>query len=677
MNLVIVESPTKSKTLKRFLGKNYEIAATKGHIRDLPKSKFGIDVENDFKASYLILPKQRKTIKELKDLKRSAEKIILATDSDREGEAIAWHVAEVLGLKENDYQRIVFHEITKKAIKEALKNPQKIDNNLVEAQKSRRALDRIVGYKLSPFLWKKITKGLSAGRVQSVVLKLIVEREEEIKNFKPQEYWTIVAILKKGLEGKEKEFEAILTKKDGKALLKFSIETEKQAKDIAEALKNGKYTIVELEKKETRRNPLPPFITSTLQQTAWQRFGFSARTTMSLAQDLYENGLITYHRTDALNLSQESLAAAKNFIIQNLGKEYCPASYRIFKTKSKRAQEAHEAIRPTNPLKDKDGASNSPRAKLYKLIWQRFIASQMTPALFDSIKAEIEVKNYIFEARGQTLKFDGFLKIYPIQYEEKQLPGLKKGDTLRLINLDPIQHFTQPPARYNEASLIKELEKNDIGRPSTYAPIISLLQYRNYVQKNEKKRFQPTEVGLSVNDILTKHFPKIVDIKFTASMENDLDEIAEGKKERATILKDFYEPFSENLKEKHKKVEKKIEKTDQICPKCKSPLIIRMSRFGKFLGCSNFPKCRFSKSLKENELGIKCPKCKTGKIVEKRTKSGKTFYGCSNWPKCDFALWDKPTKEKCPECGSLLVETKRKQIKCSNKECSYTQKKPN
>jgi DNA topoisomerase IA len=1192
MNLIIVESPTKGDTIRKFLGAEYKVLASFGHVRDLPKTKFGVDVEKNFEPKYVIIPKAKKVINLLKKEAEKAKTLILASDPDREGEAIAWHLTQVLNLNGKPYQRIVFHEITKKAIEEALKNPRKIDINLVNAQQARRILDRIVGYELSPFLWKKVAKRLSAGRVQSVVVRLIVEREREIEKFVPQEYWTIVAKLKKQAEigSLTTEFEAVLVKKDGKIIPKLGIKNKKEVDEILKDLKGAEYKVASIEKKEVKRNPPPPFITSTLQQEAWQRFHFPAKFTMQIAQQLYEKGLCidensliitregeiyrikelenskmnlliginertlqsefaevskfwkikaprkmikietedhekiiitkdhpllllknglptwvkgedikcgdyvaamesipverkkkplhllelieqfpdsikqriefqfsdpfhslirrktvgkpvpysllknqlkrkrikvnqivnyyqgvrvkpkvgwanfnkipfylnpkisyfigliagdghlpknerkirlsqkleyknpsvlnslnklisevlgrqfklrfsqknkgftinstflyyllqllgiptgnkhekidipnvllsqpdeivkaylaglwdsdgcinkhptansiqvsysskselfidklrlllktfgmnsskhldkrnkvfwlrltsngiskfkeqiapyliikkdrweklykkygeiyknrvisqcqgipgiapllekslveeefpkqklsqlvgvdifnyfgnvkpahnrlafiqkpilgkistfidtenqlfrrlstspiiwkkiitkkeinykkqfvydlttssntfianglvshncTYHRTDSLNISDLALAAAKKFIIKNFGQNYY--QFRKFKTKSKVAQEAHEAIRPTYPentpenLKEK---LNKNQFKLYDLIWRRFIACQMASAIFDLTTINIGAKNYTFRATGQTLKFDGFLKVYPVKFEEKELPPLNVNEILKLIKLIPKQHFTEPPPRYTEASLIKELEKNGIGRPSTYAPILATIQERNYVKKDEQKRFFPTEIGILVNDLLVKHFPEIIDISFTAKMEEDLDKIANGQKDYVSVLKEFYQPFKENLGKKYKEVSKEdlIEKTEKKCPKCGAPILIRFGKFGRFYACSNFPKCDFTENLKENNLKIKCPKCKQGEIVERRTKNGKIFYGCSNWPKCDFALWEKPTGEICPKCGSLLVQTKRKQIKCSNKDCDF------
>jgi len=695
MKLIIVESPTKSKTISQFLGPGYKILSSYGHIRDLPKSELGVDIENDFKPKYIIIPKARKNVQFLKEETQKAKLVILATDEDREGEAIAYHLAYLLNLdSKKPYQRIVFHEITKSAIEDALKNPRDIDLNLADAQQARRILDRIVGYKLSPFLWKKVARGLSAGRVQSVAVRFVVEREREIEKFRSQEYWTIVASLLKIKNkkskipirpslraiGKNNEFEAILIKKDDETIPKLGIKTKEEAEKIVKDLKEAcVYKVINVEKKEVKRNPLPPFTTSTLQQEAWKRFHFPAKFTMRIAQQLYETGKITYHRTDSLNLSDLSLFAAKKFIIDNFGKNYWAGFLRKYKAKG-RVQEAHEAIRPTYPDRTpeilKSKLENN-QFKLYDLIWRRFIACQMAQAIFDSTTVDIQAKNYTFRATGQILKFDGFLKVYPIKYEENELPPLEKEEMLKLIKLIPSQHFTQPPARYTEATLIKVLEENGIGRPSTYAPILSTIQERNYIEKDEQKRFRPTEIGTVVNDLLVNHFPEIVDIGFTAEMEENLDKIAEGKRKWTPVIREFYEPFEENLQKKYQEVSKKdiTEKpTEKTCPKCGAPLLIRLGKYGKFYACSKFPKCRYTESLEENTLGIKCPKCKKGKIVEKRTRKRKIFYGCSNWPKCDFALWDRPTGEKCEKCKSLLIETKRKQIKCSNKDCNYIKK---
>jgi DNA topoisomerase I len=678
MKLIIVESPAKGRTIESFLGKDYQVLSSYGHIRDLPKGKLGIDTEKDFEPTYIIPTKARKAATALKNATKKAERVILGVDEDREGEAIAWHLAELLELK--NPERIVFHEITKEAIQAALKTPRTIDQDRVNAQQARRILDRLVGYKLSPFLWKKVSRGLSAGRVQSVTVRLIADRENEINKFAAQEYWSIEADFKK----EKKIFRALLQKKDGKAIEKLAIANKKEADKIKKDLAGAEYKIQNLEQKEVKRNPLPPLTTSTLQQTSWQRLRFPAKLTMQLAQQLYEQGLITYHRTDSVNLSQLSLQAAQAFIEKTYGKNYWPGFQRIFKTKSRGAQEAHEAIRPTSAANTPESLGlTGPKLKLYSVVWSRFIASQMAPALVAATTADIAAQNYTFRATGQQLKFEGFLKVYPMKFEETDLPPLKKGETLSLKELFSLQHFTQPPARYTEASLIKALEENGIGRPSTYAPILSTVQERGYVQKDEKRRLFPTELGLIVNTILAQHFPNIVDVHFTANMEEDLDKIAQGKKQWVPMLKEFYGPFDENLQKKYEEVSKKDlvkEVEGKNCPKCQAPLVIRFGRYGKFYACSKFPECRHTEPLEENRpksLGIVCPKCKKGDIVAKRTKRGKIFYACNKYPECDFALWDKPTGETCKECGSLLVAASKHKTKCSNKDCSLSKTRGN
>jgi len=674
MYLILLESPTKSKTIKKFLGKKYQVAATMGHVRDLPKSELGVDVEHNFKPKYIIPTKVRSKVKELKEAAKKAEMIILATDPDREGEAIAWHILQVLdSTKTKNYQRIAFHEITKRAIEKALKKPRKIDMKLVDAQQARRILDRLVGYELSPFLWKKIVRGLSAGRVQSVTVRLIIDREKEIKDFKPEEYWSIEAKLRK--ENDKDEFIARLVKKDEKAIPKLGIKTKEETNKILKDLEGAAYKIIDIVSKEVQRHPAPPFTTSTLQQEAVRKLGFSAKQTMRIAQQLYEDGRITYHRTDSLNLSGQALKSAQEFIKNKFGQNYALASPRVYKTKTKGAQEAHEAIRPTRANRQPEDIKqylNIHQYKLYNLIWCRFIACQMSAVLLEATTVNIQAKNYIFRTNGSIIKFDGFLKIYPTKFKETILPTLTQNELLELIKLFSEQHFTQPPARYSEASLVKTLEEYGIGRPSTYAPIISTIQERGYVEKNDQRKFIPKEIGFLVNDILVENFPEIVDVKFTAKMENDLDKIAAGEEEWETTINDFYQPFHANLLQKYDTVEKKKleEPTDKKCPKCGKPIIIKLGRFGKFYACSGFPECKHTEPIIVS-TGVKCPKCDKGKIIEKRTKKGKIFYSCSRYPKCDFALWNKPNGEKCPKCGSLLVQTKNNKIKCSNKECDF------
>lgn len=666
MNLVIVESPTKAKTISKFLGKSFKVESSFGHVRDLPKSKLGIDVENNFEPQYIIPVKARKNLNALKKEAEKAEKIILATDEDREGEAIAWHLAQALGLSEikneklktKNVERIVFHEITKKAIEDALAHPREIDIDLVNAQQARRVLDRLVGYKLSPFLWQKVARGLSAGRVQSVAVRLIADREEEIEKFQKEEYWTIAAHM-------EGDFDAKLIRIGEKTLEKFDIKTEKEAKQITGEIikKNG--TVKSVEIKKEKKNPPPPFITSTLQQTAGQRLGFSAKQTMMLAQRLYESGLITYMRTDSLNLSDDALAQAQNFILKNFGEKYLLPAPRKFKTKSKGAQEAHEAIRPTDIKEIPESLKSNLEEKewrLYNLTWRRFLASQFPEAEIETTKADIVSGNYYLRANGARLAFDGFLKIYPVQISENILPELKEGEELKIENVNPEQHFTEPSPRFSEATLIKILESHGIGRPSTYAPTISTIQERGYVEKLEDRKLHPTEIGKIVNKILVENFPEIVDIEFTARIEEEFDEIAEGQKEWVPAIRGFYDPFAKHLEEKYETVksQKVEEKIDEKCPaslpdgqECGKELVIKRGRFGKFIACSGFPECKFTKKIPEASLNIKCPKCngglpagQAGDVVRRRSKKGRYFFGCSKWPDCDFISWTMPKKEE-------------------------------
>jgi DNA topoisomerase-1 len=649
MNLVIVESPTKANTIKNFLDKDFIVTSSYGHVRDLPKSKLGVDVENNFKPHYIVPKKAQKQVTALRKSAAKAKEVILATDEDREGEAIAWHLAEVLKINDKKTKRIVFHEITKEAIKNALKEPRHINQSLVDAQQARRVIDRLVGYKLSPFLWKKIRGGLSAGRVQSVAVRLIVEREEEIKKFKPEEYWTIVALFNP--DRKENNFEAALFKLNGKEIGKLDIKTEKEASKISDDLKSAAYKVENISKSEVKRNPLPPFTTSTLQQEASKRLYFSAKKTMFVAQHLYENGLITYMRTDSLNLSKESTIAAKKWITKELGSKYAVDAPRVFKTKSRLAQEAHEAIRPTNPESAPDLIHLAKdEQKLYELIWRRFIASQLPQAKFDAttieISADSQKNKYILRASGNIIRFDGFMAIWKVNIKEKELPILEDGQTLKLVEITPSQHFTEPLSRYNEASLVKTLEEYGIGRPSTYAPIISVIQTRGYVVKNSARRFEPTETGTLVNKMLSSHFPNIIDVGFTAEMEDSFDSIADGKKEWQEIVKRFYDPFEENLSKKYEEVEKQdlTEKTDMKCEICGKDMLIKHGRFGKFLACSGFPECKNTKNIKDpvQSIGMNCPKCGDGEIVIRRTKRGRMFYGCNKYPACDYASWTNP-----------------------------------
>ena len=692
MKLVIVESPTKANTIGKFIGKEYRVESSYGHVRDLPRSRFGIDLESGtFEPTYIVPVKAKARVKELRALAGKAKEIILASDEDREGEAIAWHLQQVLEGKGSKTKRdsvsviegkpvarIVFHEITETAIRQALTNPRELDKNMVDAQQARRILDRIVGYKLSPFLWKKIAKGLSAGRVQSVALRLIVDRENEIRAFNPQEYWDVSAIFNK-VKGTGK-VEASLIKVNGKALEKFDIPTKDAADKLVTALQAGSYSVTGVKRTETRKNPLPPFTTSTLQQTASSRLGYSAKKTMMFAQDLYENGHITYMRTDSVNLSKDSIAMARVWIDRDLGPKYQLDVPRVFATKSKGAQEAHEAIRPTNPALHPDDITVREEAerKIYRLIWQRFIATQLPSAVFDATSVDIETAGgaHTLRANGNIMKFDGFLKIYPQSIEEKELPELSEGESLKLVEVKPGQHFTEPPPRYSEAKLIKTLEEYGIGRPSTYVPIISVIQARNYVRK-EAGRFLPTEMGELVNKILTEHFPEIVDINFTALMEEKLDKVAEGQEEWHQLLGNFYTPFAKHLEEKYNSVEKEHtdEVTDEKCEKCGKPMLIKFGRFGKFLACSGFPECKNAKNFGGVEpllIGMKCPKCKVGDIVVKQTRKGrkKTFWGCNKYAKeggCDWASWTDPTKTP-EQLAAEKVEQKAKKTRKTKDE---------
>ena len=663
MKLVIVESPTKAKTISKFLGSNYEVTSSYGHIRDLPKSKLGIDVDEDFSPQYVIPTKVRKTVTALKKKAASADEVVLATDEDREGEAIAWHLTQALDLATDKTERIVFHEITKDALQSALEHPRQLNISLVNAQQARRILDRLVGYLLSPFLWKKVVRGLSAGRVQSVALRLIADREEEIQRFKPEEYWTLTADFQK--EGGQESFTAALHSINKESLPKPGIATEKEVNIIADDIQNGSVSINDITQKTVKRNPLPPFITSTLQQEANRKLRLSARQTMRAAQSLYENGHITYMRTDSFNLSQESLSAARRFIQHEWGKDYLIEKPRVFKVKSRLAQEAHEAIRPTDPARTPESLgkefSQAAERKVYELIWRRFIASQLPQAQFSattiSVSVEHKKNEYLLRANGTTLVFDGFLKVWPQKFEERTLPNITRRDVLSVIAVNPEQHFTEPPPRYNEASIIKALETFGIGRPSTYAPIISVIQLRNYVQKNESRRFEPTEIGTLVNRLLKEHFPEIVDVGFTARLEEELDAIAEGNLEWRKAIRKFYEPFAKHLEKKYEEVSKDDilppeEKTDEVCEKCGKPMVVKTGRFGRFLACTGFPECKSTKSLgnPQEPLGP-CPKCKKGEVVKKRTKKRRMFYGCNRYPDCDYASWSKP-KEIGEEAAS-------------------------
>ena len=653
MKLVIVESPTKARTIGQFLGKEFSVESSFGHVRDLPRSKLGVDTENNFAVQYLIPRKASPNVKKLKKEAKKAEEIILATDEDREGEAISWHLIEALVLAEKPTKRIVFHEITKSAIEEALKHPRELDMHLVNAQQARRVLDRLVGYKLSPFLWKKISGGLSAGRVQSVAVRLIAEREAEIRAFRPEEYWSVELEL---ATEKSERFSADLAARDGVPFEKMTIQTGDEASKIAKDIEGQKGTVKKVEAKDVFKNPPPPFITSTLQQEAAKRLRFSSKKTMVLAQRLYENGHITYMRTDSVNLSEEALRAGKNWIEKNLGREYAVDAPRVFKKKSRLAQEAHEAIRPASAhFSGDDFAGDGDEKKLYDLIWRRFIASQLPRASFHAVRAEFEVagksgSNFSLVSNGMTLKFDGYTRIWATKFEERELPQLAERNGISIEEARPERHETQPPARYNEASLIKALETNGVGRPSTYAPTISTILARNYVEK-QSGRFFMTEIGEMVNKMLTEHFPQVVDIAFTAKMEEELDQIAEGKMKWQDVIGEFYGPFSKNLATKYEEVQKEeiTETTDEVCEKCAKPMTVKRGRFGKFLACSGYPECKNTKTLKDppKSTGIICPKCGEGELLERRVNRGrargKMFWGCSKYPACDYASWTNPS----------------------------------
>ncbi|KKS94958.1 MAG: topoisomerase protein [Microgenomates group bacterium GW2011_GWC1_43_13] len=652
MDLVIVESPTKAKTLGRFLGPDYGVEATMGHIKDLPKSKLGIAVENNFKPDFEEVEKKSDIIKKIRSDGKKAKIIYLATDPDREGEAIAQHVSEILkaGTKT---KRVAFHEITKEAVESAIASPRGIDKNLVDAQIARRVLDRLVGYKLSPLLWKKVRIGLSAGRVQSVAVRLIVEKEREIKAFKSQEYWEIFSTVKE-LKNK-KEFTVQLIDQD--------VKDKKTADRITDELGKAKYSVSDVRKKEVTKNPYPPFTTSTMTQAAARIFGWSSKRTMSIAQKLYEEGLITYHRTDSFNLSAAAVSTLRNYIGKEFGEKYLPSAPKLYKTQSKVAQEAHEAIRPTG-INHKFEVTDDKWAKdeetLYKLIWARFVACQMAASVYDETTIDVSAGDYLLRAGGQVMKFDGWRKVIPAKLDSERavvLPEVSKGEKLDLVKNWSEQKFTQPPARFNEASLIKTLEKLGIGRPSTYAPTISTIQIRNYVEKDENKRFAPTPVGISVNDFLIGNFPDIFEYAFTAEMEDSLDKIADGKLLWTKTITAFYGPFEKKLgsvEKNAKRVKIEVEKLGIKCPECGTgELVVRTGRFGKFISCSRFPECKYTAKYLE-KIGVKCPECKTGDVIIKKTGKGRKFFGCSRYPDCKWASWRSPKKE---DSGEIKNET--------------------
>ena len=679
--LVIVESPAKAKTISKFLGKGYKVEASMGHVIDLPKSKMGIDIDNNFEPQYITIRGKGKVLNKLRKEVKNSENVLLATDPDREGEAISWHLYRALNLDEENV-RIEFNEITKSAIQKALKEARPIDKNLVDAQQARRLLDRLVGYKLSPLLWSKVRRGLSAGRVQTVAVKIICEREKEIKNFVKEEYWTITVEFEQDGE----VFTADLQRIDGK---KFKISNETEALKIVEDLKKADFIVKKVKERDRKRNPLPPFTTSTLQQRAANALNFSANQTMYIAQQLYEGidigaegtvGLISYIRTDSTRISDEAAGNARNFIKDNFGEKYLPEKSRVY-GRSRGAQDAHEAIRPTSvdrhPEKVKQYLSPE-QYKLYDLIWRRFVASQMSPAIYRVLTVNIQAGDkYLFRATGSRIVFPGFLKVTnEKEREDVILPELVEGDKLPVRKYDPQQHFTQPPPRFTEASLVKTLEEEGIGRPSTYAPIISTIISRGYVER-EGRQLVPTDLGFIVVDLLSKHFPDVTDIEFTAQMEKKLDSIEEGKEDWKKILADFYHPFAARLEEaieKMERVELAAETTEEKCEVCGRPMVIKYGRFGKFLACSGYPGCTNTKPFLI-KTGVNCPECKDGEIIQRKTRRGRIFYGCSNYPDCEFTSWNKPADKACPECKGLMVEKRNKEkglfYSCINEECGH------
>ncbi len=689
-SLVIVESPAKAKSINKYLGKNYTVMASVGHVRDLPKSTLGVDIENDFEPKYITIRGKGDLIAKMKKAAKSADKIYLAADPDREGEAISWHLANILELDEKSPCRITFNEVTKSAVVASIKNPRCIDIDLVNSQQARRILDRIVGYKISPLLWKKVKRGLSAGRVQSAVTKMIVDRETEIDNFVPKEYWTITAHLAD--EKGKHPFEARYYGIDGK---KKEIATKEEADNILALATNSEYVVTKAVYSEKKKHPLPPFTTSTLLQDASRKIGFTSQRTMGAAQTLYEGvtvpgkgtmGLITYMRTDSMRISNEALDAVRDFIGEKYGDEYLPTKPNYYKT-GKDAQDAHEAIRPTDCTITPESVQKSvtpDQYKLYKLIWERFVACQMTPAIYDTVQADITAANVTFKASGNAIKFYGYRAVYiegsdeATQKDSKKLLKLEEGEKLSLNSLEPDQHFTEPPARFTEASLIEAMKDAGIGRPSTYTPTITTIIARGYVAR-EKKMLKPTELGKIVNDIMQANFEDIVDAEFTADMEGQLDSVEQGERDWVELLKEFYTPFAKTLEEAEKNIDKvqiADEVSDEICEKCGRNMVVKVSKFGKFLACPGFPDCRNTKPVIK-DTGVKCPKCDS-RIVERKSKKGKKYFTCEKAPECDFLLWDQPIDMKCPTCGSLMIKKYLKRgtlTMCSNDDCPSLAKK--
>ncbi|WP_221564264.1 type I DNA topoisomerase [Alkalihalobacillus sp. TS-13] len=683
--LVIVESPAKAKTIEKYLGKKYIVKASMGHVRDLPKSQMGVDVNNDFEPRYITIRGKGPVLKDLKTAAKKVKKIFLAADPDREGEAIAWHLAHSLEMDDKSDCRVVFNEITKQAIKDSFKRPRKINMDLVDAQQARRILDRLVGYNISPLLWKKVKKGLSAGRVQTVALRLIVEREKEIQNFKPEEYWKIKALFNKNGE----QFEASFFELNGE---KVELSNEEKVKEVLKHIKGESFDVTSVLKKERKRNPAAPFTTSSLQQEAARKLNFRAKKTMMMAQQLYEGidigkegtvGLITYMRTDSTRVSDVAKNEARDYITEQYGSKF--TSSRPTGKKSNNAQDAHEAVRPTSTLRDPKAVKpylSRDQYRLYKLIWERFVASQMAPAIMDTMAVNLDNNGVRFRANGSKVKFPGFMKVYVEgnddnkKDEDKILPDLKEGDSVKTEDIEPSQHFTQPPPRYSEARLVKTMEELGIGRPSTYAPTLDTIQRRGYVALDARK-FVPTELGEIVLELILEFFPEVIDVEFTAEMETSLDHIEEGTEEWKKIIAAFYKEFEKKLKvaeEEMKEVEIQDEPAGENCEKCGSEMVYKMGRYGKFMACSNFPDCRNTKPIVK-DIGVKCPKCNEGNVVERKSKKRRIFYGCDRYPNCDFVSWDKPISRPCPKCESLLVEKKTKKsntIQCTN--CDYKEK---
>ncbi|KAA1036956.1 type I DNA topoisomerase [Macrococcus equipercicus] len=684
-NLVIVESPAKAKTIEKYLGKKYKVIASMGHVRDLPRSQMGIDVDNDFEPRYITIRGKGPVVQELKKHAKKAKHVFLASDPDREGEAIAWHLAHLLDIDENAKSRVVFNEITKDAVKESFKSPRAIQHELVDAQQARRALDRLVGYNISPVLWKKVKKGLSAGRVQSVALKLIIDREEEINAFKPEEYWTIDGLF----EHQGVTFKAKFLHENNKPT---KLRSEQDVKAIVKQLSSDLFDVTDVSKKEKLRNPANPFTTSSLQQEAARKLNFKARKTMMLAQQLYEGidlkkqgtvGLITYMRTDSTRISETAKTEAAGYIKDHFGEQYL--SKRKAAGQKAGAQDAHEAIRPTSALRtpnDMKAYLSRDQLRLYKLIWERFMASQMAAAVIDTVAVDLVQGPIKFRANGQTIKFKGFMSVYVEGQDdtedegENRLPELVVGDRVKATNIDENQHFTQPPPRYTEARLVKTLEEKGIGRPSTYAPTIDTITKRNYV-KIDQKKFYPTELGLIVNESVKEYFPEIVEVDFTANMEALLDRVANGEITWKKVIETFYGDFKlhvERAEEEMEKIEIKDEPAGEDCEKCGSPMVIKMGRYGKFMACSNFPDCRNTKAIVKS-IGVPCPKCDDGEVVERKSKKNRIFYGCTNFPECDYISWDKPVARKCPKCETQLVERKKgKTMQVACPSCEYEEK---